>query len=141
MTRWMRPAALLLLLVASTLPLAADQAVSWYKKGQDAEARQNYEQAYDDYKQAYDLKPKELRYRSSFERLRFLAAASHVHRGQLLREAGKLEPALAEFKKAAEIETSSAIAKQELTRTQQMIDATKSTPSRSEEHTSELQSP
>jgi len=114
MTRWMRPAVLLLLLVASTLPLAADQAVVWHKKGEDAEARQNYEQAYDDYKQAYDLKLKELRYRASFERLRFLAAASHVHRGQLLREAGKLDEALAEFQKAAEIDSSSFIARQEI---------------------------
>jgi len=131
MTRWMRPAALLLLLVASTLPLAADQAVSWYKKGQDAEARQNYEQAYDDYKQAYDLKPKELRYRASFERLRFLAAASHVHRGQLLREAGKLDEALAEFQKAAEIDSSSFIARQEIHETQKMIEQAKSPGPRS----------
>jgi tetratricopeptide (TPR) repeat protein len=97
MTRLMRPAALVLLVVACTLPIAADQAKSWYQKGQDAEARQNFEQAYDDYKQAYDLSPKNLRYRSSFERLRFLAGASHVHRGKLLREAGKLEEALAEL--------------------------------------------
>jgi len=87
MTRLMRPVALVLLLVSLTLPVAADQAKSWYEKGQDAEARQNYEQAYDDFKQAYDLKPKDLRYRSAFERLKFLAGASHVHRGKLLREA------------------------------------------------------
>ena len=76
---------------------SVDSARVLYDKGADAEARQNYEQAYDDYKQAYDLKPKDLLYRTAFERLRFLAAASHVHRGQLLREAGKMEEALAEF--------------------------------------------
>jgi general secretion pathway protein D len=108
--------------------LAADQAKGFYKKGRDAEARQNYEQAYDFYKQAYDLKPADLSYRTSFERLRFLAGASHVHRGQLLREAGQLDAALAEFKKAAEIDASSAIAKQELQRTKQLIDATKAAP-------------
>ena len=132
MTRWMRPAVLLLLLVASTLPLAADQAVVWHKKGEDAEARQNYEQAYDDYKQAYDLKPRDLRYRASFERLRFLAAASHVHRGQLLREAGKLDEALAEFQKAAEIDSSSFIARQEIRETQKMIEQAKSPGPRSD---------
>jgi len=125
MTRWKRPAALLLLVVVSTLPVAADPAVSWFKKGQDAEARQNYERAYDDYKQAYDLKPKDLRYRASFERLRFLAGASHVHRGQLLREAGKLDEALAEFQKAAEIDSSSFIARQEIRETQKMIEQAK----------------
>jgi general secretion pathway protein D len=109
--------------------LAADQAKAFYNKGRDAEARQNYEQAYDFYKQAYDLKPTNLGYRTSFERLRFLAGASHVHRGQLLREAGQLDTALAEFKKAADIDPASAIAKQELLRTKQMIDATKAAPS------------
>jgi general secretion pathway protein D len=129
----MRPAALLLLVVTtSTLYAAFDQANSWYKKGQDAEARQNYEQAYDDYKHAYDLKPKELRYRTSFERLRFLAGASHVHRGQLLREAGKLEEALAEFQKAAEIDSSSFIARQEIHETQRMIEQAKSPAPHSE---------
>ena len=122
MTRLMRPVALVLLVGTSILCAAIDQANSWYKKGQDAEARQNYEQAYDDYKQAYDLKPKELRYRASFERLRFLAGAEHVHRGQLLREAGKLQEALAEFQKGAEIDTSSFIARQEIRDTQKMID-------------------
>src|SRR6202035_4758311 len=62
-------------------------------------------------------------YRTSYERTRFLAAASHVHRGQLLRDAGKLQEALAEFQKAADIDSSSFIAQQELRRTQRMIDA------------------
>ena len=132
MTRLMRPVALVLLLVSLTLPVAADQAKSWYQKGQDAEARQNYEQAYDDYKQAYDLKPKDLRYRSAFERLKFLAGASHVHRGKLLREAGKLEEALAEFQKAAEVDPSSFIAQQEIKLTQKMIEAAKAPAPRSE---------
>jgi len=109
--------------------MAADQAKNFYKKGRDAEDRQNYEQAYDFYKQAYDLKPTDLSYRASFERLRFLAGASHVHRGQLLREAGQLDAALAEFKKATDIDPASAIAKQELQRTQQMIDGAKAAPS------------
>ena len=121
MTRLIRPVAVLLLVMAVSLPLAADKAKSLYAKGKDAEARQNYESAYDFYKQAYDLKPKDLRYRTSFERMRFLAAASHVHRGQLLREAGKLVEALAEFQKATAIDPSSFIAQQEIRRTQQMI--------------------
>ncbi len=123
-TRLIRPAAIILLVVAVTLPIgAADSAKSLYNKGKDAEARQNYEAAYDFYRQAYDLKPRDLAYRTSYERTRFLAAASHVHRGQLLRDAGKLQEALAEFQKAADIDSSSFIAQQELRRTQRMIDA------------------
>src|ERR1700722_20300183 len=121
-------AAMGLLLLAVTVAIAADKAKSLYNKGKDAEARQNYEQAYDFYKQAYDLKPTNLSYRASFERLRFLAGASHVHRGQLLREAGQLDAALAEFKKPADIDASSAIAKQELQRTKLMMDAAKAAP-------------
>jgi general secretion pathway protein D len=126
MRRVYRPAVLLLLAVAVTLAFAADNAKTLFQKGKEAEARQNYEQAYDFYKQAYELKPQNLEYRASYERLRFLAGASHVHRGQLLRDSGQLEQALAEFQKAAEIDPSSFIAQQEVRRTKEMIEAGKS---------------
>jgi general secretion pathway protein D len=120
---------ILLITLAILFPLAAaDRSKTLYKQGRDAEARQNYELAYEYYKQAYDLKPTNLSYRTSFERLRFLAGASHVHRGQLLRDAGQLDGAAAEFKKAMEIDPSSMIAKQEMQQTQQMIEAARSSP-------------
>jgi len=121
MRRLMRPAGLLLLVAVVALPAFADKAKDLYVKGQDAEARQNYEAAFDLFKQCYDLKPKDLRYRAAFERTRFEAAAAVVHRGQLLRDDGKLEEALAEFRKALTIDPSLFIAKQELTRTLKMI--------------------
>src|ERR1700733_6951626 len=127
--RRLMPAAVVLLVVVAILPAIADKAKTAYEKGQDAEARQNYEGAYEFFKQAYDLKPKDLRYRTSFERMRFKAAASVVHHGQLLREEGKLQEALAEFQKAAQIDPSLFIAQQELKRTLQMInDATNPPP-------------
>jgi general secretion pathway protein D len=128
MKRATRPALTLALLLNLGLLFAADSAKSLYKKGQIAETRQNYEQAYDLYKQAYDQKPQDLSYRASYERLRFLAGASHVHRGQLLREAGRLEEALAEFQKAADIDPASAIAKQELQVTKRLMDAATNAP-------------
>ena len=123
MRRLIPPAWFFLLLVCLSVAgfAGTDGAKTLYEKGTDAEARQNYEQAYDYFKQAYDLKPKDLKYRASYERNRFLAAASHVHRGQLLRDAGKLDEALAEFQKAISIDGSSFIAQQELRRTQQML--------------------
>src|SRR5882672_6534335 len=122
MTRLTRPALFVVLLYLILLPaFAADSAKSLYEKGSDAEARQNYEQAFDFYNQAYTLKPKDLKYRASYERTKFLSAAAHVHRGQIFRDAGKLDDALVEFQKAAEIDPSSFIAQQELRRTQQMI--------------------
>src|SRR5579863_4352829 len=120
--RRLMPAAVALLVLVAILPaLPGDKAKSIYEKGQDAEAREHFEDAYNFYKQAYDLKPKDLRYKSSFERLRFKAAATIVHEGQKLREDGKLQEALADFQKAALIDPSLFIAQQELKRTLQMI--------------------
>jgi general secretion pathway protein D len=122
------PAAVALLVLVIILPAIADKAKTLYEKAQDAEARQNYEAAYDLYKQAYDLKPKDLRYRASFERMRFKAAATLVHHAQGLREEGKLQEALAEFQKAALIDPSLFIAQQELKKTLQMINDKENPP-------------
>jgi general secretion pathway protein D len=123
MRRLIFPALFVLLLLCLRLPVIAkgDSAKALYEKGADAEARQNYEQAFDYFKQAYNLKPRDLRYRTAFERTRFYAASSHVHRGQIMRDAGKLDEALVEFQKGLEIDPSSFIAQQELKRTEQMI--------------------
>ena len=112
----------LLVALVVTLPASADKAGSLYSKGQQAEARQQYENAYQFYKQAYDLHPEKTEYRSAFDRTRFLAAASHVHRGQVLRDEGKLSEALKEFQLAAMIDSSIGIAQQEINRTEKLIE-------------------
>ncbi len=126
--RRLMPAAVVLLVVVAILPAIADKAKTIYEKGQDAEARQNYVGAYEFYKEAYELKPKDLRYRSSFERMRFKAAATTVHHGVVLREAGKLQEALGEFQKAMQIDPSLFNAQQEYKRTQQMINDANNPP-------------
>jgi general secretion pathway protein D len=121
----------LLLLLGLQIPVIAkkvDSAKVLYDKGADAEARQNYELAFDCFKQAFDLKPKDLRYRTAYERTRFYAAAAEVHRGQLMRDAGKLDEALAQFQKALVTDPSSFIAQQELKRTEQMMKEASSPP-------------
>ncbi len=129
MRRLMRPAYVLLLLTAfACLAVAKDSAKKLFHKGEDAEARQNYVAAYDFYKRAYDLKPKDLTYRAAFERMRFEAASSLVHDGQRLRENGQLEDAAADFQKALTIDPSLFIAQQELTRTLQMINKRQNPP-------------
>jgi general secretion pathway protein D len=129
MRRLLRPGIFLLVVaVVVTVAAAADKAKSLFLKGQDAEARQNYEAAYDFFKQAYDLKPKDLRYRSSFERTRFEAAASIVHRGQKAREAGQLDDAVVLFQKALAIDPSLFIAQQELKKTLQLMNDMKNPP-------------
>jgi general secretion pathway protein D len=123
------PAAVaLLVMVFIVSAIAADKAKAAYAKGEDAEARENYEAAYNFFKQAYDLKPKDLRYKSAFERLRFKAAATLVHQGQILQDQGKLQDALADFQKAAMMDPSLFIAQQELKRTLQMINDKENPP-------------
>src|SRR3954469_1296723 len=119
--------ALVLSLVGAPL-LADDSAKSLYNKGKDAEVRQDYEKAFQFYQQAWDKKPKEVKYRISMQRTRFLAAASYVHHGQQLRDKGQLDEALQLFLKAREIDPSSFIADQEVRRTQAIIDAGKTNP-------------
>ncbi len=126
--RRLMPAAVALLVLVAILPAIADKAKTFYEKGQDAEARQNYEAAYGFFKQAYDLKPKDLRYRASFERMRFKAAAALVHHAEGLRDEGKLQEALAEFQRAALIDPSLFIAQQELKKTLQMINDKENPP-------------
>jgi general secretion pathway protein D len=122
MIRVKRPALLLLVvLCVGSAGIAADKAKELYEKGADAQARQDYEKAYEYFKQAYDLRPKDLRFRTAYERNKFLAAASHVHDGQILRDNGKLPEAKLEFEKALLIDPSSFIAQQELKRTVQMM--------------------
>jgi len=128
MRRSLRPASLLLLVALIALPAMADKAKDLYTKAKDAEARQQYEAAYDLFRQAYELRPKDLRYRAAFEHARFEAGATVVHRGQQLREEGKLNEAVAEFQKALAIDPASFIAKQELTRTLKLLNDQQNPP-------------
>ena len=122
MKRLKSVAVLLFIVVVAALPALADKAQNIYNLGRDAEARQDYETAYADYSQAYKLKPGDARFRAAAERGKFLAAAAHVHKGQLLRGSGKLQDALAEFQKAVAIDPSSFIAVQEEKRTRELIE-------------------
>jgi general secretion pathway protein D len=128
MRRLLSLVAMLLIVLAASLPLAADSARSNYNKGVDAEKRQDYERAFEYFQEAFREKPKEIRYRAAYEHTKFLAAAAHVHRGQLLRDGGKLEEAIVEFQKASAIDPSSFIAQQELRRTQDLLNQATNPP-------------
>ncbi len=101
----------------SAAPRACAQSASkWDKRGQIAEAHQDYETAMNDYHQAMLKKPNDIRYRGRYERMRFLAGVSHVDRGRVLRQSGDYNGALAEFRRAVEIDPSNQAAQQELDR-------------------------
>jgi len=94
-----------------------------FKQAQAAEARKDWDLALQFYKQAVDEDPRDSGYLIGMQRSRFQASSMHVDRGQKSRADGKLEEAIAEFQKAIIADPSSAIALQELKRTQDMLNA------------------
>jgi len=119
----------LALLMAGALQ-AASRAEKLYRQGQAAEGKQNWDEALDLYQQALDQKPGDAQYAIAMRRARFQAGQMHVNLGEKLRAQGKLEESLGEFQKALIADPGSAIAIQEIKRTQGMIerDKTKSAP-------------
>jgi tetratricopeptide (TPR) repeat protein len=111
----------MVLVIFLAMPVHAERGQSWYKQGRDLEARQNYEAAYEAYRQAYEADPRNTRYRAALTRIRFLAGASEVHRATLLQQAGKLEEALTLFEQVVRIDPSSPIASQQVINTREMI--------------------
>jgi len=108
-------------ILALCVPGYADDASAAFKRGVKAEAQNNYDAAYEAYKQAYQLKAKDPKYQAAYTRVRFYAAQQHVQAGQLLRDAAKYAEALVEFQRAAEIDHASFIALQEVRRTTDML--------------------
>ncbi len=94
--------------------LARESASKLYKQGKAAEVAGNIEQAYELFAMAYHKSPKDERYKTSYERLRFDAAALHVKQGEKLRDQGDETGALTEFMRALEIDPSNELATQEI---------------------------
>jgi len=96
-------------------------ASSAFKRGQKFEKLRNYDEALANYRTAYETQPKNVEYRLFFERARAQAAIAHLDFGRKLREVGKLEDALVEFRRGAEIDPSNALAVQEIGTTEKLI--------------------
>jgi len=110
-----------MLILAITAPAYSDQAKAAYARGARAESQTHYDAAFEAYKEAYALKPKDSKYIAAYLRLRTSAAAEHVRKGLLLRDNLKLGEALAEFQRAAEIDGTNISAQQEMGRTAIML--------------------
>src|SRR5215472_13085647 len=111
----------LFLALAIGLPALANQAETYYKEGQKAESKNDYDSAYKAYAEAMKLEPKNAKYMAAVTRLRFYAAMQHLHAGTEFRESGKLDEAAVEFERAVAIDPTSMIAKAELQKTADMI--------------------
>ncbi len=94
----------------------------FFSQGRVEEAKKNWDAALQDYEQALGEDPAEVMYQMAADKARFHAAESHVDKGLTIRASGKLGDALLEFQKAYAINPGSAIAAQELSETQKMIE-------------------
>lgn len=94
--------------------LHAQSARSLFKRGQSAEARQDYDAAYDYFQKANAKDPKDIAFRTALYRVRVTAAATHLTKGRKLAQAGDQASALAEFLHAAQIDPGNEAAQQEI---------------------------
>ena len=60
-------------------PLRAEPSKKSYKDGKNAELREDYIIAYEDYRQAWQQKPGDMKYKESYLRLRPLAAFQYIN--------------------------------------------------------------
>jgi general secretion pathway protein D len=105
-------------------PLRAESPKHLYKAGKQAELREDYITAYEDYRKAWLAHPADMKYKESYERLRFLAASQYLDMGRKLRSQGALNDALTDFLRALAIDPSYEAAQQEVNRTRAKINGT-----------------
>ena len=140
--KWALSAALTLLLSLSICSLAASgpKAKTLYERGQAAEAKDDPITAYENYYQAFEKEPKNLRYKTAYERLRFQAASAHVSKGEKLSIQGDMSAALTEYMRALEIDPSNELAHQDIQKARDKLASPKASPETSipENKTEEL---
>ncbi len=111
---WIVAAAVFALLGAGSLSVLAQSAQTYYKRGQAAEAIDDFDNAYQNFQKAYTLSPKNEVYRTAYYRVRFTDASMHVTKGRNLAASGDEQGALVELLRASEIDPSNEAAQQEI---------------------------
>ena len=116
---WIAPVAVLAIFGLSGVRLHAESANSYFKQGESAEAREDYDAAFDNYEKAHAKDPKDLRFRTALYRVRVTDSAMHLSKGRKLMQAGDEQGALVEFLHAAEIDPGNEAAQQEIAKERQ----------------------
>jgi general secretion pathway protein D len=96
----------------------------YYKDGQAAEAREDYDRAFEDYQKGASKDPKDGRFKVALARVRVTASSMHITKGRKLLDQGDVQGAVTEFLHAAEIDPSNEAAQQELARARKKQGAT-----------------
>jgi general secretion pathway protein D len=94
-----------------------------FDQGKKAESIHDYETALAAYNRALKSDPKNVEYKLHADQMRFEAAQAHIEAGQKFRDKGDLEMAVAEFRKAGELDPSSPAADQEVQKTLDLMNA------------------
>src|SRR6202049_5393703 len=113
----------LVLIVVAVLAAGCSKGNQLYNAGTKAESLNDYDTALENYNKALRADPNNTEFKLKAARARFEASQWHVDQGRRLREQSNLELALAEFRKAAMIDPSSAVAAQEVQATMGLIAA------------------
>src|ERR1700733_10877503 len=108
--------------------LHAESANSDFKQGQAAEAREDYDTAFELYQKAYNRDPKDARFKIALARIRTTASSAHITTGRKLLLSGDVQGALSQFLHAAEIDPGNEAAQQEIARVRQRQGAGAPTP-------------
>ena len=110
-------------LMAPAVPLEArtKKGDKYLALGRASEAKKEWDAALDSYEKALSEDPSDMVYQMAAEKARFQASQAHVDKGLKIRSQGLLGEALLEFQKAYALNPGSAVAVQELRRTQEMI--------------------
>lgn len=116
---WIALFAVLAVFGLSSVVLRAESANTFFKRGQSAEAREDYDAAFDNYQKACAKEPKDLQFRTALYRVRATAGSTHLTHGRKLLAAGNEQGALAEFLHAAEIDPGNEAAQQEIAKVRQ----------------------
>ncbi len=112
----------LLLMAPSGLEASTRKGDKFFKLGQKAESKKDWDGALGNYERALSQDPNDIGYMAAVRRIRFQAGQGHVDKGRRLREQGQLPEALTEFQRAFSVDPSSTIALEEIKTTQEMIE-------------------
>lgn len=113
---WFVIAGVFVFLTVGSASVLAQSANTYYKRGQAAEARDDFDAAFNDYQKAYSMAPSNESYRAAYYRVRFTDGAMHVTKGRKLAETGDEQGAMVELLRATEIDPSNEAAQQEIAR-------------------------
>ena len=118
-----RRALALIAIILCGVVLSGCATAAAFRRGRDAEQRQDYDRAVAEYSRALRLAPGNTDARLGLERTRLRAAQDHFGKGRRLTALGKNEEALVEFGLAAELNPSSPDIDQELRSTRNRLRA------------------